>query len=70
VSYEGISTSPSDFVGFYSTAADISSMTIVTSPLVTGDVYATIDNLYLAVPAPGAAALIGLAGLATRRRRA
>jgi hypothetical protein len=68
--YEGISTSPSDFVGFYSTSADISTMTIVTSPLVTGNVYATIDNLYLAVPAPGAAALIGLAGLATRRRRA
>jgi hypothetical protein len=70
VSYEGISSSPTDFIGFYSTAADISSMTIVTSPLVTGSVYATIDNLYLAVPAPGAAALIGLAGLATRRRRA
>ena len=68
--YEGISSSASDFVGFYSTSADISTMTIVTSPLVTGNVYATIDNLYLAVPAPGAAALIGLAGLATRRRRA
>ena len=68
--YEGVSSSPTDFIGFYSTSADISTMTIVTSPLVTGNVYATIDNLYLAVPAPGAAALIGLAGLATRRRRA
>lgn len=68
--YEGVSSSPTDFIGFYSTSADISTMTIVTSPLVTGNVYATIDNLYLAVPAPGAAALIGLAGLAARRRRA
>jgi hypothetical protein len=70
VTYEGISSSPTDFVGFYSTSADIASMTIATTPLATGDVFATIDNLYLAVPAPGAAALIGLAGLATRRRRA
>jgi hypothetical protein len=69
-SYEGISSSPTDFVGFYSTTSDIATMTIVTSPLVTGEVRATIDNLYLAVPAPSAAALIGLAGLATRRRRA
>ena len=68
--YEGISSSANDFVGFYSTSADISTMTIVTSPLATGEVFATIDNLYLAVPAPGAAALIGLAGLAARRRRA
>jgi hypothetical protein len=70
ITYEGISSSPTDFVGFYSTAVDISSMTIVTSPLATGSVFATIDNLYLAVPAPGAAALIGLAGLVARRRRA
>jgi hypothetical protein len=68
--YEGISSSMSDFVGFYSTSADISTMTILTSPLATGEVFATIDNLYLAVPAPGAAALIGLAGLVARRRRA
>jgi hypothetical protein len=66
--YEGISSSLTDFVGFYSTSADLSTMTI--SSLVTGNVYAVIDNLYLAVPAPGAAALIGLAGLVTRRRRA
>ena len=68
--YEGISSSISDFVGFYSTSADISTMTILTSPLATGEVFATIDNLYIAVPAPGAAALIGLAGAMTRRRRA
>jgi hypothetical protein len=70
VTYEGISTGPSDFIGFYSTTADISTMTIVAVPLVNGQVYATIDNLYLAVPAPGAAALVGLAGLMARRRRA
>lgn len=70
VTYEGISSGPSDFIGFYSMAADISTMTIVAVPLVNGQVYATIDNLYLAVPAPGAAALIGLAGLVARRRRA
>jgi hypothetical protein len=70
VTYEGISSGPSDFIGFYSTAADISTMTIVAVPLVNGQVYATIDNLYLAVPAPGAAALLGLAGLTARRRRA
>jgi hypothetical protein len=70
LTYEGISTGPSDFIGFYSTTADISTMTIVAVPLVNGQVYATIDNLYLAVPAPGAAALVGLAGLMARRRRA
>jgi hypothetical protein len=67
--YEGFSSSTSDFVGFYSTGPDIASLSIKTSPLVVGDVHASIDNLYLAVPAPGAAALIGLAGVASRRRR-
>jgi hypothetical protein len=34
-----------------------------------GDVYPTANNLYFAaVPAPGAIALIGLAGLSARRR--
>ena len=68
--YEGISSSASDFVGFYSTSANISSLSIKASPLVTGGVFASIDNLYLAIPAPGAAALIGLAGAMNRRRRA
>jgi hypothetical protein len=69
--YEGFTTSASDFIGFYSTSANISSLSIsVASPTGTGDIFSSIDNLYLAVPAPGAAALIGLAGLATRRRRA
>ena len=70
-SYEGFTTSASDFIGFYSSAANISSLSIsVASPTGSGSVHSTIDNLYLAIPAPGAAALLGLAGLATRRRRA
>ena len=69
-SYEGFTSGPGDFVGFYSSSADITSLSIAAVPLKSGaGVYATIDNLYLAVPAPGAAALIGLAGLNSRRRR-
>lgn len=68
--YEGFTTSASDFIGFYSTTANISSLSIsVASPTGTGDIFSSINNLYLAVPAPGAAALIGMAGLASRRRR-
>ena len=70
VSYEGFTSGPGDFVGFYSSSADITSLSITAVPMKNGaGVFATIDNLYLAVPAPGAAALIGLAGLAARRRR-
>lgn len=69
--YEGFTTSSSDFIGFYSSTANISTLSItVADPAGTSPVFSTINNLYLAVPAPGAAALIGLAGLATRRRRA
>ena len=69
--YEGFTTSASDFIGFYSTAANISSLSIsVVGPVVPVGIFSTIDNLYLAIPSPGAAALIGLAGLASRRRRA
>jgi MYXO-CTERM domain-containing protein len=32
-------------------------------------VYPTFDNMSVAVPAPGAIALLGLAGLVGRRRR-
>lgn len=68
--YEGFTTSASDFIGFYSTTANISSLSIsVADPGSSSAIYSTINNLYLAVPAPGAAALIGLAGLASRRRR-
>ena len=69
--YIGYSSGPADFVGFISDGAAISSMTILaTKPSV--DVYVAADNLYFgvaAIPAPGAAALLGLAALASRRRR-
>lgn len=65
--YVGYSNGPADFIGFYSSNLLISSLSIQASgETVT---YATIDNLYFAsVPAPGAIALIGLAGFAARRR--
>ena len=59
------------FVGFISDGAAISS--IVVSATKTGaDVWVTADNLYFgvtAVPAPGVAALLGVAALVSRRRR-
>lgn len=67
--FVGYSTSAVDFIGFISTGASISSMTLVATKANT-DVYATIDNMYLGVvPAPGAVALLGLAGFVSRRRR-
>ena len=70
--YVGNATSLSDFVGFYSTGASISSISITTlGNLPAGTNFATVNNLYFAVPAPGAVALIGLAGLigGSRKRR-
>ena len=70
--YVGNATSLSDFVGFYSTGASISSISItVAGNLPAGTNFASVNNLYFAVPAPGAAALIGLAGLigGSRKRR-
>ena len=60
---------PADFIGFYSTGAAISGLTITAAG--SGNVYPTVDNLFFAVPvpAPGAAALIGLAAMVCRRRR-
>ena len=60
---------PADFVGFFSTGAAISGLTITAA--CSGNVYPTVDNLFFAVPvpAPGAAALIGLAAMVCRRRR-
>jgi hypothetical protein len=61
--------SASAFAGFFSTGAAIASLTITAAG--SGNVYPTVDNLFFAVPvpAPGAAALIGLAALVCRRRR-
>ena len=71
--YIGIASSPSEFVGFYSTDAEITSISVSSMPL-TGStsVYPTADNLYFAVvPAPGAVSLLAVAGLigSPRRRR-
>lgn len=69
--YTGYANGPSDFVGFLSDGAAISSMTITASRGTS--VWVTADNLYFGVigpiPAPGAFALIGLAALVQRRRR-
>ena len=69
-SYVGFASSPADFIGFYSTGAAISSISIsVAGALPAGTNFATVDNLYFAVPAPGAFALLGVAGLFGGRRR-
>jgi hypothetical protein len=59
--------SASAFAGFFSTGAAIASLTITAAG--SGQVFPTVDNLFFAVPAPGAAALIGLAAVMCRRRR-
>lgn len=63
------STGPADFRGFISDVA-ITSITI-DAPDVPGNAWATMDNLVVgaAIPAPGAVAVLGLAGLAGVRRR-
>jgi hypothetical protein len=66
-SYVNDQTSASDFVGFYSNGAAIASISVSTS---TQGTYATVDNLYFAtVPAPGALALLSLAGVVGGRSR-
>lgn len=66
-SYVNDQTSATAFVGFYSNGATISSISVATS---TPDSYATVDNLYFAtVPAPGALALLSLAGVVGGRSR-
>ena len=68
--YEGFASDAGAFIGFYSSSASITSLSItVASPLPGASVFASIDNLYLAVPSPGAAALVALAGLLAKRRR-
>jgi hypothetical protein len=64
-----LTSSATDFTGFYSTGATIAGLTITAAG--GGSVFPTVDNLYFAVtvPAPGAAALIGLAAVVCRRRR-
>jgi MYXO-CTERM domain-containing protein len=68
-SYIASTTGPTDFVGFISNGAAISSLTMAASDTAPGDIYVTADNMYFGVPAPGCAALVGLAGLVAGRRR-
>ena len=73
-SYIARSNGPSDFVGFISNGAAISSLTMNAVATAGGpsNVYVTADNMYFgvtAIPSPGAAALLGLAALVSRRRR-
>lgn len=62
-------TGPNTFRGFTSNVA-ITSMTI-DAPESPANAWATMDNFYVgaAIPAPGAVAMLGVAGLAATRRR-
>ena len=71
-SYYARSNGPTDFVGFISDGAAISSLTMnaIATAGSTSPVYVIANNMYFGVvPAPGAAALLGLAALVSRRRR-
>ncbi len=69
-SYAGVISSTSTFTGFYSTTAAITSISIQAFSAST-PVYPSVDNMKFAtvVPAPGALALLGLAGVVGGRRR-
>lgn len=67
--YAGVINTPDTFTGFYSTGAAITGLTIQAVSTTT-TVFATVDNMaFAAVPAPGAVALLGLAGAVLGRRR-
>jgi hypothetical protein len=63
--FVGLINSATQFLGFYSTGALITSITIS----VDSGEYPAADTLSIVVPAPGAVALLGAAGLVGRRRR-
>lgn len=71
-SYLNLIDSSTAWVAFYSTGAQITGIEISAQPLPGGPLGSrpTVDNLdILAVPGPGALALLGLGGLVRRRRR-
>jgi len=69
VSYFGNSDNAEMFIGFYSDTASIAKLTIKVYQIVRVNSHATVDNLYFAVPAPGALALLVTAGLVGGRNR-
>ena len=71
VSYFGNSDNSEMFIGFYSDTTSIAKLTITVYQVFGAPSYATVDNLFFAVPAPGVLALLAAAGLVsghTRRR--
>jgi hypothetical protein len=69
VSYFGNSDNAGMFIGFYSDTTSIAKLTITVYQVVGAPSYATVDNLFFAVPAPGALALLAAAGLVGVRNR-
>ena len=69
VSYFGNSDNAQMFIGFYSDTTSIAKLTITVYQVVGAPSYATVDNLFFAVPAPGALALLAAAGLVGVRNR-
>jgi hypothetical protein len=69
VSYFGNSDNAQMFIGFYSDTASIAKLTITVYQGDGAPSYATVNNLYFAVPAPGVLALLAAAGLVSGRNR-
>lgn len=64
-------TSPTTFAGFWSIGSTITSLSISPFGSAGAANYVSTDSLSIGfVPSPGAFALLGLAGMASRRRRA
>lgn len=69
VSYFGNSDNAEMFIGFYSDTTSIAKLTITVYQVVGAPSYATVDNLFFAVPAPSALVLLAAAGLVGVRNR-
>jgi len=67
-SYASMTNGVTNFAGFFSTGAAIESLTIDAIGL-TVPAFVTISNLFIAVPAPGAIAVLAVAGVVGSRRR-